>query len=185
MKYKVVGTYRYEIIVDTESWNFQEFAKSWRVNKNDAVEVKVREYAKKELGYQIIDDDGNSTVTPCSFDWEVANGEVERLARIEAEAKEVLDIWISRRDILREKANPVVMTGADFDGLGRALTGCRAPSRHAEKAKIAELQAEVGRLRGVLEGYYTEHNSRGSEGPCYCERCRGARAALAVKGKEG
>ena len=76
MRYKVVGVYKHEEVVNTESYSYERWRASWRGRDYKDEERAVIEYVQDFLNFQIIDDDGHGTLTASSLDWTV-NKEVE------------------------------------------------------------------------------------------------------------
>ena len=72
MKYKVVGVYRYETVVDTENDIGFLHHKDSAWGKYATTEVRqVEEYAQRLLSWSIVDDKGHGTLFPSSLDWTV------------------------------------------------------------------------------------------------------------------
>ncbi len=71
MNFKVVGVYRHEKAIDTDSTYYKQWRKSWRGRDYKTEEEAVVNYVRHCLDYQIIDDDGHGTLSSLSLDWNI------------------------------------------------------------------------------------------------------------------
>ena len=71
MKYKVIGIYKSEELVDTETGYYKLWRESWRGRDYKTEEEAIVNYARQNLDYQIINDDGHGTLSSASLDWTI------------------------------------------------------------------------------------------------------------------
>ncbi len=70
MKIKVTGYYKTESVVDTQDANFQRYVEEQRKYHKDMslTDIAIK-YKQREMDWNIIDDEGHSSMTSFSLDW--------------------------------------------------------------------------------------------------------------------
>ena len=71
MKYRVIGIYKHEEVVDTESFFYKHWRSSWRGERHQDEKLAVESFAEDMLNFQIIDDEGHGNLSAGSLEWTI------------------------------------------------------------------------------------------------------------------
>ena len=71
MKVRVVGNCHTELVVDIDSPAYKAWRKFWWGRRDTTEAEAIILYARRQFDAQELDDDGHSSISSLSFDWEI------------------------------------------------------------------------------------------------------------------